>query len=187
MDGDPWTDPAIFNGMQVRWAQQCDASPNCAEVDTLAEVTACIASNPTKEQKNQYSGWDWTDPADSICSAGYNFQPNWSLCGDSDAIRWSADWQGYINLTQTGNHCFSVTGSNNEGCASIFFNMETSGATHVSGPKCYNVPAGAYPIRWFYTMDNGSNSDMHINYCFGGSAMCVPSVVIPATMLRVSP
>jgi len=36
-------------------------------------------------------------------------------------------------------------------------------------------------------MDNVSNSDMHITYCFGGAATCSPAIAIPASMLRVSP
>ena len=124
---------------------------------------------------------------DPICSPGYNFQPNWTNCSYADVHRWQADWQGYINLTQSGNHCFDALGVADEACASIFFNTETTGITYDSGAKCYNVPAGVYPIRWYYDMDNGSNSDMHIAYCFGGAVPCMPVVTIPATMLRVSP
>jgi hypothetical protein len=169
--------------MHVRWGDQCNINPSCSQTDTLAEANACMASNPVEQQKDQYSGWDWNDPPDSICSTGYNFQPNWTVCSST----WQADWQGYINLTQGGNHCFDVLGGNNEACASIFFDTQTTGVTHASGPMCYMAPAGAYPIRWYYQMDNGSGSDMHIAYCFGGAGTCTPSVAIPATMLRVSP
>ena len=55
---------------------------------------------------------------------------------------------------------------------------------------CFTRAAGVYPIRWHYTMDDGSfigganTSSMHINYCAG---TCTPAVAIPASMLRVSP
>ena len=186
-DGDPWTDPAIFNGMHVRWAEQCSPAPSCALIDTLAEVDACVASVPLVEQQDQYSGWDWIDPADNICSALYNFQPPWKQCNDINAIRWQADWQGYINLTKSGKHCFGSLGVIEESCAVIFFNTETTGITQLSGTACYDVPAGKYPIRWHYEMDNGSDSDMHIIYCFGGAMTCSPAIAIPANMLLVSP
>jgi hypothetical protein len=186
-DGDPWTDPAIFNGMHVRWAEQCNGAPSCPDIDTLAEVDACVASVPMVEQMDQYSGWDWTNPDDSICTPGYNFQPPWTQCSDSNAIRWQADWQGYINLTQSGQHCFAAVGASDQSCTAIYFNTETMGITDLSGYVCFDVPAGAYPIRWHYEMDNGSDSNMHVSYCFGGATPCALGLPILASMLRVSP
>jgi len=181
-DGDPWTDPNIFNGMHVRQKNQCGASGNCSDNDTLAEVEACM-SGGIQEELDQYSGWDWDDPPNNLCDVEYDFQPNWSVCDST----WQADWQGYINLVGNGQHCFGISGSSNEACGSLFFDDEINGIQTGLSSQCFNVNAGVYPIRWHYTMDNGSSSDLHVNYCFGGGNSCVPNTAIPSTILRVSP
>ena len=180
-DSDPWTDKNIFNGMRVRHKNQCSASGNCGENNTRAEANACM-SGSIDETRNQCAGWDWNNPPDNICSSEYGFQPNWTNCDSS----WQADWTGFINLTQAGQHCFRITGGNSEGCASLFFNTETNGVQTGGATACFNVAAGVYPIYWHYTMDNGSSSSMHVQYCFGGAAACTPSVVLPHRMLRIS-
>ncbi len=180
-DGNPWTDPAIFNGMHVRLANQCSASGNCGENDTLNEVNQCM--NPIEQERDQYSGWDWEDPPDDVCSNGYRFLPNWTNCDSS----WAGDWQGCIHLEGNGPHCFQIAGGTNEGCAALYFNGNTGNADVQSGgaAKCFTVGTGNYPIRWHYTMDNGSGSSMHVRYCAGTGGNCAPSAAIPSRMLRV--
>jgi len=178
-DGDSWTDPNVFNGMQVRRTNQCSTVGSCNENDTLNEVNQCVTQQGVDETKNQCAGWDWSNPPDDICNSGYGFTPNWSGCDSS----WAADWRGFINLT-AGNHCFRITGSTGEGCASLFFNTQTTGIQTGAAAQCFNVAAGVYPIRWHYTMDNGSSSSMHVMYCAGGGSTCTPNVVLPARMLR---
>ena len=41
-DGDPWTDPQVFNGMHAREADACHASPSCDQTDTLAEIDSIL-------------------------------------------------------------------------------------------------------------------------------------------------
>lgn len=180
-DGDPWTDATVFNGMHVRRANQCSASGNCGENDTLSEVDSCMQN--VAEELDQYSGWDWEDPPNNICDSGYAFLPNWTGCDST----WAADWQGCIHLTSDGPHCFQITGGTNEGCAALYFNGNTGNADAQSGtgPVCFNVSAGDYPIRWHYTMDDGSSSSMHVQYCdAAGGGDCTPSTAIPSRMLR---
>jgi hypothetical protein len=179
-DNNPWTDPAIFNGMHVRLANQCSASGSCSENDTLNEVNQCM--NPIAQERDQYSGWDWEDPPDDVCSNGYRFLPNWSNCDSS----WAADWQGCIHLEGSGPHCFQIAGGTNEGCAALYFNGNTGNADVQTGgaAKCFSVGTGNYPIRWHYTMDNGSGSSMHVRYCAGTGSNCTPSAAIPSRMLR---
>jgi hypothetical protein len=181
-DGDPWTDPDIFNGMRVRQRNQCSASGNCNENNTRAKVTSCM-SGSIQQTLDQYAGWDWNNPPDDICSSGYGFRPNWTQCDST----WQAEWSGVINLAQAGNHCFNITGSTNEGCGSLFFDTATNGIQTGAPTQCFDVAAGVYPILWHYTMDNGSSSSMHVNYCFGGASTCTPSTAIPASMLRTTP
>jgi hypothetical protein len=144
-------------------------------------VNTCMSS--VDETRDQYSGWDWENPPDDICSAAYGFRPQWTGCDSS----WAADWQGCIHLVGSGPHCLQIVGSANEGCAALFFNGATTVDVQSSGPaKCFNIAAGNYPIRWHYTMDNGTASSMHVRYCNGQGASCVPTLAIPSSMLRVA-
>jgi hypothetical protein len=177
-DGNPWTDPTKFNGVHVRQANQCTLLSLCLDNDLLSDVQSCM-SGTIQEEKDQCSGWDWNDSADSICSSSYAFTPNWTTCDSS----WQAEWKGYINLTGSGQHCFAVGGGGFGGCASLFFNTETSGLQS-GGTRCYNATAGVYPILWHYTMAPLSTTSMHIRYCYGGGATCTPSAALPASMLR---
>jgi hypothetical protein len=179
-DGDPWTDPAIFNGMHVRLANQCSSSGDCSENDTLNEVNQCMSS--IDQERDQYSGWDWQDPPDDVCNSGYRFLPNWTNCDSS----WAADWQGCIHLEGNGPHCFQIAGGTGQGCAALYFNGNTGNADVQTGgaAKCFTVGTGNYPIRWHYTMDNGSSSSMHVRYCAGTGSNCTPSAAIPSRMLR---
>jgi hypothetical protein len=180
-DGDDWTDKAVFNGLHVGRANQCSGSGNCGENDTFAEVQACMQN--IDEELDQYSGWDWDDAPNDIDSSEYHFEPNWTGSDGS----WAAQWEGCIHLSTAGPHCFQIEGGTDEACAAFYFDGNTGSADFQSdtGPKCFTVPEGNYPIFFHYTMDSGSSSGMHVQYCdAAGSASCTPSVAIPAKMLR---
>ena len=179
-DGDGWTDPDVFNGMQARWKDHCHATPTCSAIDTVAEVNACTAPAP-RETKTQAGGWNWQNPTSAdICSPGYGFHPNWSVC-DTD---WQVDFQGFIELDNGGQHCFRVTSDTTGACGSAFFNNATTGFTSASGAQCFNVAAGVYPIRWFYETSGGPKTNFKVSYCHGGSQTCTPTVSVPSRMLR---
>jgi len=183
-DGDGWTDRAVFNGLHVSRGNQCSSVGNCRENDTFAEVQSCMQGN-VDEEKDQYAGWDWQNPPDNINSSGYGFQPNWSGSDTS----WAALWEGCIHFATDGPHCFQIEGGTSEGCAAFYFDGNTGDADFQTGtgPTCFTVPAGNYPIVFHYTMDNGSSSSMHVQYCdAGGAASCTPSAAIPAAMLRTA-
>ncbi|MDD9937185.1 MAG: hypothetical protein OXT09_26485 [Myxococcales bacterium] len=84
-----------------------------------------------------------------------------------------------------GQHCFGNTGSIDEGCDSLFFDDATTGVYN-GQVQCFDVPAGAYPIRSHDTMDHESGSDLHVNYCSGGASTCTPAAAIPSSLRRVS-
>lgn len=179
-DGNAVTDRRVFNGMDVRTKEQCSSVGSCAENDTYTEVLSCMVGAPAQEL-NQWSGWDWNNPPDNRCDPGYAFLPNWTSCSST----WQADWKGFIHFPSSGKQCFNITGGNSEGCAALYFNGNAGTADTQTGgtTKCFDVPAGAYPIEWHYTMDNGSSSSMHVNYCFGGASTCDPTVAVPYQML----
>jgi hypothetical protein len=180
-DGDDWTDPAIFNGVKARSKGQCSNDGVCSENDSRAKVDACMAGEVWQEL-NQHAGWDWGDnPPNDLCDQDYGFSPNWTECGGN----WQAQWLGFINLKTAGHHCFAITGGADEGCGALFFNTEDAPAQSGMDAKCYDVPAGVYPIMWHYTMDNGSGSTLHVLYCGDEAADCVPIEAMPAALLRV--
>ncbi|HEX4476115.1 MAG TPA: hypothetical protein VH142_13610, partial [Polyangiaceae bacterium] len=179
-DGDPWTDPNIFNGMDVRLAAQCGTTPTCSTNDTIAEVNQCM-STTIVEEKQQFSGWNWNNPPDSSCSSAYDFEPNWSTCRST----WQADWKGFVNIREDGYQCFSVAGLPDKGCASLYFHSDQLATVQTGGlPECVYRPAGVYPIQWHYTMATNSQSSMQVDYCFGGTAKCMPTLPLPSSMLR---
>jgi hypothetical protein len=183
-DADPWTDRAVFNGMHVRQSDQCSGSASCSNNDTRAKIDACMTANPIREEKDQYAGWDFSNQPDNLCSAGYGFRPNWTVCD----IRWQAEWRGFVNFTGAGNHCFAIIGNTDEQCGALLFNTETAALQTGQAAKCFDVAAGVYPIRWHYTMDNtvANNSSMRVAYCFGGAGSCVPANALPSRMLRTT-
>jgi hypothetical protein len=196
-DGDDFTDANVFNGAHVRLGNQCSAAGNCTENNTLAKVDACMNGN-VNEELDQSSGWAWSaNPPDNACDAAYDFKPAWTACDNT----WAADWQAYVNLA-AGTHCFQLLGGTSEGCAALFISTTVAASfggwstvaastvpdTQSGGAaKCVTLAAGVYPIRWHYTMDNGSSSSMQLAYCHDASAACTPTQPLPASMLRVSP
>ena len=93
-----------------------------------------------------------------------------------------------MNFASAGNHCFAVIGNTDEQCGALLFNTETAALQTGQAAKCFNVAAGAYPIRWHYTMNHtlADNGSMRIAYCFGGAAACVPAVALSSRMLRTT-
>jgi hypothetical protein len=181
-DGDPWTDPLVFNGVHVRQADQCSGSAGCNENTTGADIDACMAGADFREELDQYAGWDFFYQPNDVCSPGYGFLPNWTACDE----RWQAEWKGFVNLASAGNHCFAVIGNTDEQCGSLLFDQETTALQTGAPAACHDVAAAVYPIRWHYNMDNSSADDnsLTIAYCFGGAGPCTPSSALPASMLR---
>src|SRR5262249_23535247 len=95
-DGDPRTGRKLFNGVHVRYTQQCTDAPSCSGQDTVSEVDTCLSAHAIVETKDQYAGWDHPDGPDNICSATYGFKPNWTACSGTASTRWQVDWQGFI-------------------------------------------------------------------------------------------
>jgi RHS repeat-associated protein len=179
-DHDPWTDPAVVNGLHARSADHCHAAPTCAAIDSLAEVQACVAQASPREEHDVAGGWDWRSPASAdLCSPEYGFDPPWTDCGPD----WQVDFEGFIKLDWSGQHCFSIAGDQQGACGSLFFNGATNGMTFASGVQCFDVQAGVYPIHWFYETSGAPKTSFSVNYCFAGTGTCTPQV-IPARLLR---
>ena len=188
-DGDPWTDKDIFNGMRASLMHQCSGTPGCSRIDTEAEIDACVANSSTHyETRDQSAGWSWSAPTTpQVCDPGHGFAPQWSAANCSQD-KWQIDWTGYIDLS-AGNHCFTLIGGTSSSCTSFLFEGALMYASQalVDRTQCFDVSAGAYPIRWFHIMDDSrSSGDLQILYCEGGASSCTPSEVLPASRLRPS-
>src|SRR5690606_26798129 len=86
------------------WADNCHENPTVEDIDTVSEIDACLAQEPVREEKNQYSGWNWNEPGSSnLCAPEYGFEPEWSVCGDE----YQVDSQAVIRL-EPGWNCFMI-------------------------------------------------------------------------------
>jgi len=195
-DDEAWTDPAIFNGVHGRQRNQCSASGNCGENDTLGDVLSCMGGGAA-EELDQSAGWSWeSNPPDSNCNGAYGFEPPWTQCDST----WQGDWRATIRL-RAGHHCFELTGGTNESCAALYVEVDTpadqfggwesldaataADAQTDSGPVCFTVAEGSYPIMWHYTMDNGAGGSLQLRHCFDAAVDCTPSDILPAALLQV--
>jgi RHS repeat-associated protein len=179
-----WADPQIFNGVHVRAAAACSAAGAhlCSAIDTLQEIDACMVT-PVLEQ-NMYAGWSLgTRALQGIgCQDEMNFWPPWSKCTTEAST--SFDYQGFIQLTEGGKHCFALPATAGV-CGAIFVNGATEGITSASVAQCVDLEAGIYPIRWFIQAPAAGVLDrISVAYCFGGDEDCTATATIPQRMLR---
>ena len=177
-DNDPWTDALVFNGIDAQRGNSCQTTPTCSAIDTAAEVDACFTP---AEDNSLRSGWDFTTTDRNICDPGFGFNLPWHGCGTNFAVR----YQGVIKLDQSGTHCFAVDGSVDRQCGALLFGGDDTATLTSAGPKCYALPAGLYPIEWFYeTTNNSTTNSLHVLHCFGGAASCTPTTALAPTSLR---
>jgi hypothetical protein len=202
-DNDPFTDPDQFNGAHVVHYPLCTtrgfSAVNCSDYDSLGEVNDCVNKTP-RQALDQRAGWDFQDPSGSpnaINNVGFGFLPNWSGTNNSFQL----DAQAFINVAQTGRHCFRVNGGNGGSCGSLYLST-TSADTfcgwssiseetapvvqHGDAAVCLQLNAGVYPVRWHLDRNSGAQGDFHLDYCYGGTGNCSPVDAIPSRMLRVN-
>src|SRR5690606_25626447 len=74
-DGNPTTDPAVFNGMRAAIGQRPEWTGSCDAIDDYAEMETRFAS-PMQTQ-DVYAGWEFETAADRYDDASYGFAPNW--------------------------------------------------------------------------------------------------------------
>lgn len=176
-DGDAWTDPLLLNGVVAERGNSCHAAPTCTGIDTQAKIDACF--NPI-EENTLYSGWDFATNDRNACDAGFDFAPAWTGCGEDFGVHYS----GVVRLAQNGVHCFRLSGSTNDQCGALYFARDTAPFLSNGGAGCYALPAGVYPIEWFYETTSDGTNELHVDYCFGGQTVCTPNTALPAEDLR---
>jgi hypothetical protein len=189
-DGNPWTDPAIWNGLIGATYDKCaGGNPACTGIDTNAEVTACMAK-PVIQGQNLGAGWGFADNNANRCDAAYAFKPNWTqTCNDNT---FSVSYTGFINLT-AGTHCFDIAGANSNACGVFFLDgSDAKPVTHASGPQCYTVTAGAHAVRLFFDraaaafLQTGMGFNWQHCVATGAATTCTPTVTVPQSDVRIT-
>ena len=195
-DDDPFTDPTVFNGVRVQTRNHSYTAPACFLMDTVGEVRGLL-NGPPDQELDQYAGWDFDDMPDNRTHPGYGFLPPWTV----PSLTWQIDAVGYVQL-EAGRHCFEIAGRVDQACGTLFIaNTKASEfggwdsvqqgsaavAKHGAGAGCFDAPAGVYPIRWHYEMDDQHVQEFHLRYCHGGDGDCSPQQALPSGRLRVVP
>ncbi|MBN1607465.1 MAG: cellulose binding domain-containing protein, partial [Polyangiaceae bacterium] len=177
-DGDPWTDPALFNGAHVRLYSACHASPENDLIDTTAEVAACIAAGAVQEL-DQYQGWNWSDPrSPSTCAPGYEFLPPLTSCLDD----WLLTGTSSIDVPSDGTVCLAMRGDAS-GAAGVMFIDGVAVAQLGEGTGCRSVDAGEHMLRWVVERTGAPQADQELSMCFGASD-CEPTEPLTQRALR---
>ncbi len=187
-DRDAWTDPQVFNGAETSLTEGCAAISDCTAFAHRSTVDTCTEAG-VLELHDSYSGWSFRDlrgteaPPNgfSPCDPEYDFGPPWAGC---EPGLWGVRSRAQMKIERSGLHCFELTGAENGGCGSFFFDGEDSGLLSGEGPRCFDVPAGVYPVEWFYRSTSGPRRALELLYCAGGGEECTPRVPLQQELLR---
>jgi hypothetical protein len=199
-DGDPFTDPEVWNGLTAIIGDRPEWTGSCDNLDDWAEMDSRFAAS-TRRMKVR-AGWDFDTSADDYADPSYGFDPNWT---ESDSGRFSVRFTGLIRLAEAGPHCFSVdigaTGTDliggRNGCGQVWLNAgdgagETSGWLAETGFSaesnearigCVELPAGVYSfdiVFWYFNVLE--QAILHVRSC--GSPDCTISMMLDVTDLQ---
>jgi hypothetical protein len=183
-DGNPFTNPDIFNGLLGSVYAPCSSgAASCSDQDTLAKIRACT-SGAQLEQVAQYGGFSWPSVSSSdICDGSHGFAPNFTKSCGMDA--WAIDYTGQVALSSPGRYCFAmVSEAIDSSCGSIVLNgdgpsplVTTQGAT----PICVSsaAPSAARLEIYYQQAAIGSSSGpygLDVVWCFDASGKdCDPT------------
>jgi len=198
-DGDPFTDPAKFNGLHAIIGRAPELSGSCSWLDTWDEVLHEFET--TKREQDVHAGWSFDSTANRYDDLSYGFLPNWTAAEDG---RFQLRFHGQVNLA-VGDHCFAIdlgdTGGNK--CAQIYLGIggpataalaETGfEATANQATGCVTVTtAGAFPIDVVFRNFHLAlpplfppHNVLDVRHCAGVG--CMPTATIKATMLQPQP
>src|SRR5690606_10540814 len=184
-DGDDWTDKHVFNGARMRWADNCHENPTQADIDTVAEIEACLSQETIREEKNQYSGWNWSEPGSpNLCSPDYDFEPGWSVCGDA----YQVDSRAVMRL-EPGWNCFLIEAEPSQEFGGQLVAVVQGGELPASAHSIFckeTETTEIFPIRWFYESVGGPHDLLDVKFCHNSAfEACVPTQPLPSRRLRL--
>ncbi len=185
VDGDPFTDPAVFNGLWVTVGDRPEGTGSCGMLSDYGEMDGRFSGSSRRQRV--WAGWDFDTAADAYTHSDYGFQPAWPDGAASE--RFSLRYSGKIHLAQTGRHCFSIsigaTGTDIIGgknaCGQIYVNgsgsmdplTETGFNASGSNTGCVDLTAGDHTIDivfWYFNVLE--QATLHVRHCVGNGGPC---------------
>ncbi len=189
-DGDPFTDPAVFNGLTAMIGERPEITGTCNSLDDRAEMESRFAS-PVRTL-DVYAGWEFDTNADDYADPSYGFMPNWT---ESDSGRFSVRYRGQFNAATAGIYCFNVdigasgtdifSGKNM--CAQVYvgdgasFLVETG--YEAEGPNadeaCIELAEGAHTfdiVFWYFNILE--QAVLVVRHCRTDAGTCTPDAPI---------
>lgn len=187
------TDPAVFNGLKLQTTNyRAVDNPACRVCSAFAFNESCVSRPITQAQT--VTGWGKPSnvggalpaPAASLCAT--RLLTALDYCDPFPApvngIYTSSvtDLKGAIRLDVSGRHCFAVR--NDSPCQSLSIDsarVDTPDETNTA--ECHDYAAGIHDFRLFFGAKGDKPLLMKVLHCFGGIADCVPTQVLPSTLL----
>jgi len=195
-DGDPFTDPVVFNGLLAVIGDRPEVTGSCSNLTDYDEMNGHFQG---ATRMNVRAGWEFDTDADAYNDPSYGFSPNW---GSAPSERFSVRFTGRVNLRQGGMHCFSIdigatgTGivSGKNMCAQVYVSSSSGmrrliesgyqAESATANVACLMLPAGDYPfdiVFWYFNIFE--RAKLAVRWCAGGSSMCTPSQPLTTAML----
>jgi hypothetical protein len=201
-DGNPYTDPDIFNGLIATIGERPEWSGTCNDLGDYAQMAGRFEGS--ERVMRVYAGWEFDTDANRYDDPSYGFQPNWP---DAQSGRFSVRYRGLLHLSEDGQHCFRIdigatgTGivSGKNACGQVYVDagpgpgqattrlIETGfeAASVDANEACLTLPAGAYPIDivfWYFNVLERAR--LEVRYCAGGAGPCAPDTPLTPDVLH---
>jgi len=192
IDGDPYTDPNVFNGLTAMIGDRPEFVGSCNNLDDHVEMVSHFASST--RVMDVYAGWEFDTSADAYSDPSYGFQPMWAMAAASE--RFSLRLAGRIRLASAGTHCFSVdigaTGTDiftsRNACGQVYLNAGDGAALAETGldaasvdarTGCVALAAGDYDfdiVFWYFNVFE--QAKLQVRHCTSASGPCTPDQMV---------
>jgi hypothetical protein len=197
-DGNPVTDPAVFNGLTAIIGDRPEVTGSCDNLDDFAEMETRFAT--PMQAMDVYAGWEFDTAADDYDDPSYGFAPNWT---SADSGRFSVRYNGSMFVDTGGMYCVSidvgatgtgiVTGKNM--CAQVYVGggpawlVETGyqADSDTAHTACATLTAGANPIDivfWYFNVLE--QAQLTVRWCFGDADPCTPDTALDPAALQAA-
>lgn len=199
-DGDPVTDPAVFNGLIATIGERPEVTGSCDALDDRAEMSDRF--DPSVAEMPVIAGWEFDTAADSYDDPSYGFDPPWPA---AQSGRFSVRFHGELALA-AGTHCFAVdigaTGTDiingRNGCGQVWVDAGASpdaplaetgfgAASTDAATGCVAIDAdGSYAVDlvfWYFNIFEQAR--FAVRHCAG--AGCTPDAPITAAQVQARP
>jgi len=188
IDGDPFTQPDVFNGLTAMIGDRPEFVGSCNNLDDHAEMVGHFASST--RTLDVVAGWEFDTSADAYSDPSYGFQPNWATPAPNE--RFSLRFAGRLRLLEGGTQCFSVdigaTGTDiftsRNACGQVYLNAGDGAALAETGLDaasvgakvgCVELAAGDYDFDIvFWYQNTAEQAKLTVRRCTSASGPCTP-------------